>query len=293
VHHILPDDDEPPVINQWPILADYEIGGITASQSNSKMTVINNVVSGAWQVAFHFKPLKCDERPNPGNPDYDFYNNVAHSISGNGAVALNVANQCTEVRDFVAYKCTHSTIVLGGPSDINRGRNIVSIDNHWGIAIHSGNDGKAELIDSTIYGEDELNKDCPVGSVCDHCLSSTGVTLNQACSGSHLDSQKKWFKHPLWKQCTSGMRAEATYTRVLFKDFKSGTKACGAKMSTFAPWKAPDYVAFAEFKQATFEDTHPDAVTFMQSPSQGWVNWEDCGIDFTCTGLYNVVTRFE
>ena len=129
MHHILPDDDEPPVINQWPIVADYEIGGITASQSNSKMTVINNVVSGVWQVAFHFKPLRCDERPNPGNPDYDFYNNVAHSVSGNGAVALNVANSCTEVRDFVAYKCTHSAIVLGGPSDINRGRNIVSIDN--------------------------------------------------------------------------------------------------------------------------------------------------------------------
>ena len=90
------------------------------------------------------------------------------------------------------------------------------------------------------------------------------------------------------------MRAEATYTRVEFKDFSSGTKACGAKMSTFAPWKsAADYVAFSEFKQATFDDTHPDAVTFMPSPSQGWVNWEDCGLDFTCTGLYNVVTRFE
>jgi parallel beta-helix repeat protein len=34
VHHILPDDDDPPVINQWPILGDYEIGGITASQGN-------------------------------------------------------------------------------------------------------------------------------------------------------------------------------------------------------------------------------------------------------------------
>ena len=46
----------------------------------------------AWQVAFHFKPLKCDERPNLSNPDYNFYNNVAHSSSGNGAVAKNVAN---------------------------------------------------------------------------------------------------------------------------------------------------------------------------------------------------------
>jgi len=160
-----------------------------------------------------------------------------------------VGNSCTEVRDFIAYKCTHSAIVLGGPSDINRGTNIISIDNHWGVAIHSGNDGKAELNDSTIYGEDALNQDCPVGAVCDHCLDSTGITLNQVCSSSHLDTNKKWFKHPLWKFCTSGMRGESTYTRVEFRDFSSGTKACGAKMSTFAPWKsAADYVAFSEFK---------------------------------------------
>lgn len=32
---------------------------------------------------------------------------------------------------------------------------------------------------------------------------------------------------------------------------------------------------------------------FIHSPSQGWINWEDCGIEFTCTGLYNVVIKFE
>ena len=31
----------------------------------------------------------------------------------------------------------------------------------------------------------------------------------------------------------------------------------------------------------------------MRSPPQSWANLEDCGIEFTCTGLYNVVTRFE
>ena len=32
---------------------------------------------------------------------------------------------------------------------------------------------------------------------------------------------------------------------------------------------------------------------FIHSPKQGWINWEDCGIEFTCTGLYNVVIKFE
>ena len=36
-----------------------------------------------------------------------------------------------------------------------------------------------------------------------------------------------------------------------------------------------------------------DALARIYKPSQGWVNWEDCGIEFTCTGLYNAVLRFE
>lgn len=258
------------------------------------MVVMNNVVSGAWQSGYHFKPLRCDQSSSVSNPDYHFVNNVAHSISGNGAVAKNVENSCTEVKNFVAYKCTHGAIMLGGASGINRGRNLVSIDNHWGLSIHSGADGRAEIEDSRIYGEDTNNKDCPVGSTCDHCLDSTGIVLNQACAGSHLDSQVKWFKHPLYKGCTSGKRATSHYNNVEFKNFSAGKKACGAKMVAFAPWKkASDYVAFAEFKRATFDNVHPDAMTYIPAPSQGWKNWEDCGLDFTCTGLYNVVVRLE
>ena len=40
-------------------------------------------------------------------------------------------------------------------------------------------------------------------------------------------------------------------------------------------------------------DVATDALTYYKAPSQGWVNWEDCGIEFTCTGLYNIVARFE
>jgi len=294
VHHIVPECDQPPKINQWPIVGHFEVGGITASEGNSKMVVMNNIVSGAWQAAYHFKPLKCGASSSVTSPDYHFVNNIAHSISGNGAVAAKVSNSCTEVKDFIAYKCTHSAIMLGGPSKINRGTNLVSIDNHWGLAIHSGDNGRAEIESSRIYGEDSANRDCPVGSTCDHCLSSTGIVLNQPCAGSHLDSQVKWFKHPLWKLCTGGIFATTHYNNVEFKNFDSGKKKCGAKMVTFSPWKkASDYIAFAEFKRTTFNNVHSDALTNIPAPSQGWKNWEDCGLDFTCTGLYNVVVRFE
>lgn len=56
VHHIRGDDNEPDIVNAWPVVGNYEIGGITASEANSKMIVKNNVVSGAYQVGFHYKP---------------------------------------------------------------------------------------------------------------------------------------------------------------------------------------------------------------------------------------------
>ena len=48
--------------------------------------------------------------------DFIFENNIAHSISGNGAIAANVGNRCTEVKDFIGYKCTEGTIHIGGAS---------------------------------------------------------------------------------------------------------------------------------------------------------------------------------
>jgi len=32
-------------------------------------------------------------------------------------------------------------------------------------------------------------------------------------------------------------------------------------------------------------------MTYFFSPKQEWMNWEDCGIEFTCTGLYNGVYK--
>lgn len=171
------------------------------------------------------------------------------------------------MRDFIAYKCTHSAIVLGGPSDTNLGRNLISIDNRWGIAVHGGNNGNAELDGVTIYGSNDVNQDCPPNSKCDHCFDTTGIVLNQACQGSHLDSQVKHFKHPLFKACNSGMYGKAEYRNVVVKDFTSNKKSCGAKQVVFAPWKKQmDYIGFAEFFAPTFENVDTDALTHISPP---------------------------
>ena len=102
--------------------------------------------------------------------------------------------------------------MLGGPSELNVGRNITSIDSHYGIAINSAGGGDMELHDSTAYGENKDNMDCPPNSPCDHCLDTTGVMLNNDCDSTdgHLDIHEMWFKLPLFKLCR-GFAGKGTY----------------------------------------------------------------------------------
>ena len=71
------------------------LGCVTAFSGVSIATFTNNRAAGCWHHGFKFIPAKCDE----ANPSYVFENNVAHSVSGYGAIAANVANSCTEVKD--------------------------------------------------------------------------------------------------------------------------------------------------------------------------------------------------
>lgn len=124
-------------------------GGFTLSEGNSAMTITNNIVAGTWHHGFHFIPKRCDD----SSPSVTFKDNIAHSISGYGAIAMNVVNSCTEVHDFTAYKVTEASIMLGGASKINRGRNLIAIDTRYSIGVVSGGGGDSEIIDSKVYGE--------------------------------------------------------------------------------------------------------------------------------------------
>ena len=54
----------------------------------------------------------------------------------------------------------------------------------------------------------------------------------------------------------------------------------------------PDYIPYAEFLNPKFENLDIDSLVSIPDPPQSWANPKDC-VDFTCTGLYNVVMRFE
>jgi len=212
----------------YPIIQPFAVGGITATEGTSKIKIRNNIVSGTWHHGFHFKPYTCDEVLSDDS-DFIFSGNVAHSISGYGAIALNMENNsCTEVHDFKGYKCTQATIHLGTNSkDENRAHNIISADSHYGIAIMSGGGADVHVKDSTIYGENIENADCPENSPCDHCIDTLGIVSNMPCPTAIPDHKTKWFKLPLFKLCTSHMDGQAKYTNIEFINFDHSEKACG------------------------------------------------------------------
>ena len=236
-------------------------GGITVSERNNAMTVINNIVAGTWHHGFHYVPMAC----NDPNPDFVFTNNLAHSISGYGAIAMHVLNPCTEVKDFTAYKVTEASIMLGSPSGINRGKNLTAIDTHYGIGIHSANGGDAEIIDSKIYGELSENMDCPPGSPCDHCMDAMGMVLNQAAETAHEDRNMKSKMLPLFK-ASGSMTGHATYTNLEFINYKSSQKSCGATQYAIKPYLQPDYTPFATFKNIKLTEVAHEAFTYIQDP---------------------------
>lgn len=117
--------------------------------------------------------------------------------------------------------------MLGGPSNINRGRNLTSIDTRYGVAVHASS-GKAELIDSTSIGEIFGNEDCPEGSPCDHCLERRGIVLPLGKDGGHDDRQPKWTKLPLFKSGGS-LTGYGEVENHTFLDYDRTTTSCGAK----------------------------------------------------------------
>ena len=56
--------------------------------------------------------------------------------------------------------------------------------------------------------------------------------------------------------------------------------------------KQSDMFPYMEFINPTFHNVQEDAIAYYYPPPDSWLNWEDCGIEFTCTGPYNIVVRY-
>ena len=114
-------------------MLEYEgwTGGITASKDVDEIKVEDNTVAGTWHHGFHFIPNLCDGKETLDGstaPTYTFTGNYAHSISGYGAIALNVQYSCAEMSSFTGAKCTEASIFMGTQSTLNKASSIVSAE---------------------------------------------------------------------------------------------------------------------------------------------------------------------
>lgn len=265
VFHVVPNKGKEPKMFEyfgW-------LGAFTLSEGNRAMDVRNNIAAGAWHHGFHMVPAQCGAADTS---DFRFRNNVAHSISGYGAIAKNVANDCTALTAFTAYKVTEAAIMLGGPSGINLGRQIKSIDTRYGVGVFSGGGGEAQIRESEVYGELTDNEDCPLGSPCDHCVDARGVILNQNAEAGHKDREEDWKHLPLFEKAGAMRGGRATYRDLRLINFITARKTCGSRQAAIMPFLAPDYTPYAEFTGLIFENVAREALTYIQDPPQGWAN---------------------
>lgn len=87
------------------------------------------------------------------------------------------------------------------------------------------------------------------------------------------------------------MKGDSVVRNVEMINFTTATKVCGARQAAIMPLLAPDYTPYAVFENVLFDNVAHEAVTFIQDPPLGWANPSDC-VEFTCTGMYNIVMYF-
>lgn len=107
--------------------------------------------------------------------------NIAHSISGYGAIAQGsgqFSGDCGEFSGFKGYKTRIATVHIGGGvgRKINQVRDIVTIDSSTGIMALGPDEGHVEVYDSIFYGSQDMpNKDCPNNDKCGACMNKRGI----------------------------------------------------------------------------------------------------------------------
>lgn len=269
-----------------------------SEENNRRLVVTNNVASGCWHHGFHFLPRDCTDTQAPANLAGDqgtwFAGNVAHSISGYGAIAANVVHSGgTCVWDFSAYKVTQSSIGLGGGSHTNQAEDIVSIDVGHGIGVHGGNCGHVVIKDSKIYGDFPANQDCHgIGGndpACDHCIDRFGLTMASIYSTEHRDrEEEKWEWLPLYNysDCFAGT---VKYDGLRFFEYPSATTSCGSRQAALTVWhRQPNYVPFIHLASPDWTNVGQEAVAWLPEPLGDWADRSECG-DWPCTAMKNVV----
>jgi hypothetical protein len=145
-----------PKFNEWKVpVAAYLFA------NNKATTVQGNTASSSWGAGFIYDARDCDD----STPEFVFQHNIAHSISGFGAVPQKPNKSrvgCTEVSNFSGFKNSMGTVHHAAQTGELRCKNITSVDSGIGISCIGAANEKVEISDSQIFGNYDLQMlDCP------------------------------------------------------------------------------------------------------------------------------------
>lgn len=131
--------------------------------------------------------------------------------------------------------------MLGGPSEKNQAKDIISIDNRYGISINGANGGDVVIKKSSIWGEHKANQDCygVNNEDCDHCFDRWGLIFASMYSNEtgHQDRVHNWHELPMFNYSDS-FEGTVLYKDIKFKKFDNKTTTCGSQQAAIGPyWK--------------------------------------------------------
>lgn len=232
------------------------------------LKISNNICAGTVQQAFTGPGHDCD------SDNTNFFNNVAHSISGgfsgNGFIVYpdpskSDHKECYEVSNNAAYKCADAGILANFPTKKLKMHDVTTIDCVIGAAAMAATDDEyrehsSHVYDSFFYGTSP-SPDCPSDDQCTYYERSGVTTSIQSKVHSPLGMEihpSKPMHCPLSEQVENGSWAgKAYFENLTFKDFAPGEDATTAVLRNVAikllP-KSPDFITLQNFNQITFDN---------------------------------------
>jgi len=283
VSWIRPVNEPFPAFMAWP-----SANGGMAFSTCSSYSVTNNIVASTWHSGFSIEAYRCGStQPHTGN--------IAHSISGYGVIVQGSGSEaCSEFSHFGGYKNRIATAHMGGGtmSALNKLHDIVSIDSSDGIMAFGAEDGRVEVSNSKLIGNHDMpNLDCPTSERCSACLPRRGLWI--PVFGEHETAiSPAPFKLPKMFTAGGSWEGSSLFSGLEFIGWDRASNDCGMSQAAITTNHGqPDFHPLATFRNTRFINTDRSGMFAFDSPPQGWANLSDCW-DFTCTGLYNVLTSF-
>ncbi|XP_060067607.1 fibrocystin-L-like [Ylistrum balloti] len=268
--------------------------GAISGMLSSKLTFINNTVSGTDGVAFNVPGVKCGLSSGPSG-------NEAHSSSiGLAVFPGNKGHErCNEISNYFIWKCSNMGIYYNNMQSVNIAGNVLAENN---IGIYTEVIGPSPVDHLYTWKSCTVKDSLIIGTTSSYnCTTdrakSSGI-INQVDGGHVGMTFASFLGGSNWNPFYGLTRIE-TYPAIMgvtniqgvtFAHFKS---VCGAKdvMLTTNKWNDDGQHPVVTSKIMKFSSDN-DSYFFIHRPNIDKINPRDC-VDMDCDGLKKALIKDE